>query len=358
MILLAPSSVAPSSTFKLPQSGITYTVGANGFVSVTNQFDINTLISQGFLPMQPGGRNNLTATGDPGTGDDQTQNYGPGSVWLNLSAGRVWMNLSAATGAASWAQISIGSTVPGTAEFTNLIITALVTHSVDNGVVPYSGGGQTNAVLLTDQYAVIASASSATAPYDSVRLQPSTQGYEQTVINNASNPIQLFGTGADTINGETNTVGITIQPGGVVTCVCNASGLWIASGSGLGFLETRAYGTNTATSGTTLTAANVLNASEKTILNLTGTLTGAANAQLPTVASLVANIPNAAAGKPYELRIMNSSSGAFTWTVTTNTGWTLSGAMTIAQNTWRDFLITINSLTAATIQDLGGGNVI
>jgi hypothetical protein len=78
---------------------------------------------------------------------------------------------------------------------------------------------------------------------------------------------------------------------------------------------------------------------------------------LPTVANLVlaSKFFNAAAGVAWRLRIINKSSAAFTWTITTNTGWTLSGIMTIAQNTWRDFDVTLTSTSAATLQEVGVG---
>jgi hypothetical protein len=41
--------------------------------------------------------------------------------------------------------------------------------------------------------------------------------------------------------------------------------------------------------------------------------------------------------------------------VTTNTGWTLSGTMTIAANTWREFVVTLNTLTTATLQSVATG---
>lgn len=115
------------------------------------------------------------------------------------------------------------------------------------------------------------------------------------------------------------------------------------------------YNTNAAVASATLSAANVTGGYNEVTLNLTGTLTGAANAQLPTVAALVAAIPDAVVGQSYKLRIINSSSGNFAWTVTTNTGWTLGGTMSIAQNTWRDFYVTLNTLTAATLQQTGTG---
>jgi len=113
------------------------------------------------------------------------------------------------------------------------------------------------------------------------------------------------------------------------------------------------YNTNTATTAATLTAANVSGGHNEVVLNMTGTLGGAAALTLPTVADLVAAIPNAIPGQTYRLRIMNTSAGAFAWTVTTATGWTLTGTMTIAQNTYREFLVTLTSKTAAVLQSLG-----
>lgn len=115
------------------------------------------------------------------------------------------------------------------------------------------------------------------------------------------------------------------------------------------------YTTNAATTSTLLTAAQIDGGGVgATTLALTGTLGGAANAQLPTVAALVASDPAFTTGATYLVRIINPA-GSQTWTVTTNTGWTLSGAMTIPTATWRDFYIIFTSPTAATLQTVGTG---
>ena len=112
---------------------------------------------------------------------------------------------------------------------------------------------------------------------------------------------------------------------------------------------------NAATSGATLSAASLTGATDLVTISMNGTLGAGANIQLPTVASIVALIPAAVAGQTYQLRILNASSANFAWTVTTNTGWTLSGTMTVAQNTWRGFVITLSSLSAATLRSIGTG---
>jgi hypothetical protein len=54
--------------------------------------------------------NNTTATTDPGAGNDNTQGYFVGSLWVNTTNGRVWIAQAVATGAAAWAL----AVVPGT----------------------------------------------------------------------------------------------------------------------------------------------------------------------------------------------------------------------------------------------------
>jgi hypothetical protein len=63
---------------------------------------------------------NLTATTDPGVSNDNTQGYGPGSIWINTTSGalRWWECVSAATGAAVWsfagAAYGAGGAAPST----------------------------------------------------------------------------------------------------------------------------------------------------------------------------------------------------------------------------------------------------
>lgn len=115
------------------------------------------------------------------------------------------------------------------------------------------------------------------------------------------------------------------------------------------------YAALTNTSGFTLTAATSEAGAADVTINLTGTLGAGANVQSDTAAAIVAAIPNAHAGFSYRLRIINSSSANFAWTLTTNTGMTLTGTMSIAQNTLRDFYVTLTTLTTVTIQAIGTG---
>lgn len=137
----------------------------------------------------------------------------------------------------------------------------------------------------------------------------------------------------------------------------NLSSLWIAlDAAAIGSQVGSNFQTNAGNTPLTLTAANISGGAE-VYLALTATLAGAGAVTLPTVASYLAAIPGAFTGMGLYLRIINESGGAFAWTVTTNTGWTLTGTMTIAQNTWRDFVITVTSVPSATatLQNIGTG---
>lgn len=76
---------------------------------------------------------------------------------------------------------------------------------------------------------------------------------------------------------------------------------------------------------------------------------------LPTVANLVIGLltPRDLTGTSFEFTIRNTADAAETITVTTNTGWTLSGVMTIAQNNSKRFKVVFTSNTTATLYSLG-----
>ena len=79
---------------------------------------------------------------------------------------------------------------------------------------------------------------------------------------------------------------------------------------------------------------------------------------LPTVASMLALLPDVVVGSTWYVRIINNNSGTATIALPGGGGWTSSGTLTLATNTWRDFVISVTSLTgigAATITSVGTG---
>jgi hypothetical protein len=97
--------------------GKSYTADAKGVVTVDTaasgvKWDIQDLNNMGLVPLgEVQGFDNLSATTDPGVGNDTTQGYVVGSLWVNTSTGRAWVCVSNATGAATWA---LAGTIPGT----------------------------------------------------------------------------------------------------------------------------------------------------------------------------------------------------------------------------------------------------
>ena len=98
-----------------------------------------------------------------------------------------------------------------------------------------------------------------------------------------------------------------------------------------------------------------------------GAITGASNvflissnavpgAQLVrTAAQMLADTPGAGIGYSWKFRIINTGAGTLTLTADSGATVTLSGTMTVAQNTWRDFVGTFNTATTATITEVGVG---
>lgn len=84
----------------------------------------------------------------------------------------------------------------------------------------------------------------------------------------------------------------------------------------------------------------------------TNTAPGTINTR--TAAQMVADLGNATLNQTYILRIVNAQ-GTGTLTVGAGTNVTLSGTMTLAANTTRDFIVTVTSVAtpAITIQSIG-----
>lgn len=85
---------------------------------------------------------------------------------------------------------------------------------------------------------------------------------------------------------------------------------------------------------------------------------GAARADLlDTAANIVAAVPGAVAGTAFEFAIQNDANAAETITITTNTGLTLAGTMTIAQSNAKRFLALCTNVgsgtEAVTVYSLG-----
>ena len=75
--------------------------------------------------------------------------------------------------------------------------------------------------------------------------------------------------------------------------------------------------------------------------------------KVPTAANLMLALNKPTIGASFEFTIRNTANGDETITLTTNTGATMSGTMTIAQNNTKRFMVVVNSPTAYTVYSLG-----
>lgn len=123
--------------------------------------------------------------------------------------------------------------------------------------------GQGNGFQITTQTARITTVPIANAP---VLLPPSTPGLELLIINHGANPMQVFGLGADQVDDQAASAGVSQMAGSMVIYTCPSVGLWYSEGLSTGFaknlgLQTVAYSnavaanaTGTQASGTPITS--------------------------------------------------------------------------------------------------------
>lgn len=76
-------------------------------------------------------KNNLTATTNPGAGDDNTQGYIPGSIWFNKSTSELYIADSVGTGAAVWDLVASGTPGVGLDVYVNGALIQSGVTSVD-----------------------------------------------------------------------------------------------------------------------------------------------------------------------------------------------------------------------------------
>lgn len=105
----------------------------------------------------------------------------------------------------------------------------------------------------------------------------------------------------------------------------------------------------------TLTAAGLVAG----VLQRTGSPGGGVADTTPTAAQIISALPESAMTDgtyQFKVRILNNNLGQ-TITLTAGSGVTVTGTATIATNAWRDFMITIDSPSAVSITNLGGGSL-
>lgn len=88
-------------------------------------------------------------------------------------------------------------------------------------------------------------------------------------------------------------------------------------------------------------------------VNHTNTANTPGTVNTRTATQMFADTPDVLAGQSYMLRIRHNGTG--TLTIGAGTGVTITGTATIATTTFRDYMVTFNSATTLTLQDMGSG---
>lgn len=154
--------------------------------------------------------------------------------------------------------------------------------STQDAITANAGGGQTNAFLLnagTNRVTVVVSAG------DSVKLPPAIAGNVTTIINDSTSgfPLQVFGSGTDTVNDVATATGISQPFGFAVDYYCTVAGKWYANGLGVSAVQ----GTVTLNGATPVAVATTAFTTNSGVILTWKTLGGSQGAQ-PIVSSRTA----------------------------------------------------------------------
>lgn len=238
---------------------------------------------------------------------------------------------------ASFVMTEGAQTVNGVKTFGSLNL-----HKATNAITAFAGGGQASATALTSTLNSITTCATAG---DSVKLPTATAGSFVQVSNLGAAYADVFPASGDLIDSLAANTAIHLPVGGSLVFTCAVTGSWKT----LENTTPAKFTTNTTT--TTFAAGQLTGANFVVYTNTQGTPGSIATR---TATQMFADDPTARVGRSYMLRIINGQ-GTGTLTVTAGSGVTLTGTMTVALNTWRDFVVTYTSATALTIQNAGVG---
>lgn len=184
------------------------------------------------------------------SGANSMQVFGAGTDTIN--------NVATATGVAQMANSSVlyVSSVAGKWFSIGLglgVVASLPTASYSNALTAHAGGTQAAALLLPSAINNVTTVASAA---DSVKLPASAAGLNIIVVNSAAtNAMQVYGSGTDTINGVATATGVSQAAGTVVTYVCTAAGSWFSNPQSFGTAAAKTASDNTKTIVASVSAA-------------------------------------------------------------------------------------------------------
>jgi len=279
----------------------------------------------------------------------------PANGTFGYSPGCTWRNLTGAAGSAFY--VNVGTKTSSVwVELTGPSSTNLARAQINTAVSTVGAATLSAAAIVGGLISRTGSTAAFTDTTDTlaniVAAMPNAtigQSWVLTIVNYTAFAETLAGGTNVTFSGPLVVPGLTWSDY-LVTYVSATSIVLTFMGSGeICDLPSAQYATGTTT--VTFTAAQLTGAGFTVYAN-TGATPGSIATR--TATQMVGDIPNAQVGMSYLLRVINAQ-GTGTLTITAGTGVTLTGTMTIAANTWRDFVVTINTATTLTIQNAGVG---
>lgn len=114
----------------------------------------------------------------------------------------------------------------------NFTASGLIYESSTDNLTAHAGGGQTNALALSTEVNRVTTAATAG---DSVMLPPSSPGLTIFVINHGAKPIQVYGSGTDTIDDVATATGVSQMQGSNTIYTCATTGKWYSNGTAEGY---------------------------------------------------------------------------------------------------------------------------
>jgi hypothetical protein len=108
----------------------------------------------------------------------------------------------------------------------------LILELAQSAIVAKPAGTQATSTPITGQ---TASVDTVVSIADGVLLMPSQGGLEVLVMNTATNAMQVFASGADTIDGVAGATGVSQMGGSLVIYTCAAPGVWKSEGLATGY---------------------------------------------------------------------------------------------------------------------------
>ena len=172
----------------------------------------------------------------------------------------------------------------------NIAFSALFNELAQDNIVAHAGGGQASATQLTAQTSRIVTVAT---PGDSVKLPASAPGLELVLINGGANPMQVYGSGTDTIDGIASGTGVSQMASSFVIYGCTSAGAWFTNGLASGYaggLQTFSSQDAVTAAGSTQGTATVL--SPRMAYNVTTTPAGSGVLLPPSVAGAEIAVAN------------------------------------------------------------------